>query len=472
MAPPATPAPGADPASAHARRAAVEDPARLAAVRATGLLDGPPDPALDRWVRLAARALGTPVALLTLVDADRDFVTAHVGLPAPLADAREVRAAPSFCQDAVSRQQARRAARLAEGAAPGDAGALPPPVVVPDAAADPLYRTFPSVQHLGVRASVTAPILGAGGHALGSLCVLDFAPRAWTAEQVDALHDLAHAAAAEMALRTAGVAAAARAAELADTAAAERRARAAAEAANATKSHFLRTVSHELRTPLQATLGYSALLLEGVAGPVTPQQADYLRRIRAGSDHLLVLINDLLGFARVEAGQVEIRPRAAPVADLLDAAAALFAAQAEGRGVTVARLAVLDGLHAWADADRLTQIVGNLVTNAVKFTDAGGRVELGAALDGADVRLWVRDTGRGIPADELERVFEPFVQVDRHLTAAPQQGVGLGLAIARDLARRMGGDLVADSRVGEGSTFTVRVPAAGAMGVPGEGAAA
>jgi signal transduction histidine kinase len=506
-----------DPVSAVVRRAALADPHRLQAVRATGLLDGPPDAALDRWVRMAARALDAPVSLLTLVEADRDFVTAHVGLPEPVAAAREVRAAPSFCQDAVSRQEARRAALLAAGESPGDPGALPPPVVVTDAAADPLYCTFPSVRLMGVRACVTAPILGAGGHALGSLCVLDFAPRAWTPDQVATLHDLAHAAAAEMALRAAGVAAAARGAELAaanvelalangqlqeqavelevanlqmhvqqaelgaanahltETAdrlaaregelhaavAAERAARGAAEEANAAKSQFLRTVSHELRTPLQATIGFSALMAEGVAGPVTPAQQDYLRRIRAGGDHLLVLINDLLGFARLEAGQVAIRPAAVPVAGALDAAAALFVGAAAAKGVAFVRLPVDAGLRAWADADRLTQVLGNLLTNAVKFTDAGGRVELGAASDGGLVRVWVRDTGRGIAPDEVERVFDPFVQVDRELTAAPQQGVGLGLAIARDLARRMGGDVAVTSVPGAGSEFTVRVPAAG-----------
>jgi signal transduction histidine kinase len=478
---------------AAARRAAVADPARLAAVRATGLLDTPADPAFDRWVRLAARALSAPVALLTLVEADRDFVKAHVGLPEPIAAAREVRAEPSFCQDAVARAEAQRTEARRAGGEVGGPDALPAPVVVPDAAADPLYCTFPSVRLMGVRACVTAPILGGGGHALGTLCVLDFVPRAWTPDEVAALHDLAHAAAAAFALRASEVAAAGRAAELAaanaeleganrhlaETAGAlaeregelrvlvgsERAARAAAEEANAAKSQFLRTVSHELRTPLQATIGFSALMADGIAGPVTPTQQDYLRRIRAGSDHLLVLINDVLAFAKLEAGQVEIRPALVGLADVLARAGSLFAEAAAGRGVAFEAEAVDPALRVWADPERLTQVLGNLITNAIKFTDAGGRVRVAVEAgpgSAGPVRVRVRDTGRGIPLDQLERVFEPFVQVDRHLTHGAHQGVGLGLAIARDLARRMGGELSAESAVGAGSTFTVTLQAGAA----------
>lgn len=501
------------PSFAAARRAAVEDPARLAAVRATGLLDTPADPAFDRWVQLAARALEAPVALLTLVEADRDFVKAHVGLPAPIAQTREVRAEPSFCQDAVARAEGRRAAGEV-----GSADALPAPVVVPDAAADAFYCTFPSVRLMGVRACVTAPILGDGGHALGTLCVLDFVPRAWTPDQVATLHDLAHAAAAQFALRAAAVAAVARAAELADANAGlaranaqlqeqqgelevasaqmaeqqaelevtnlhlaetadvlaererelrllvelERAARAAAEEANAAKSQFLRTVSHELRTPLQATIGFSALMADGIAGPVTPAQQEYLRRIRAGSDHLLVLINDVLAFAKLEAGQVEIRPARVPLAGVLAGAGSLFAEAAAGRGVAFEMAAADPALCVWADPERLTQVLGNLITNAIKFTDRGGLVRVDVERAADAVRVHVRDTGRGIPADQLERVFDPFVQVDRHLTQAPQQGVGLGLAIARDLARRMGAELTAASAPGAGSTFTVTLAVDGA----------
>lgn len=464
-------APAAARGRAAARRAAVADPARLAAVRATGLVDTPADPAFDRWVRLAARALGAPVALLTLVEADRDFVKAHVGLPEPLATDRAVRAEPTFCQDAVARAEARRAAGNA-----GGPDALPAPVVVPDAAADALYCTFPSVRLMGVRACVTAPLLGAHGHALGSLCVLDFVPRAWTPDQVATLHDLAHAAAAAFALSTSEMAAQARAAELAGANAklastaellaarerelralveSERAARAAAEEANVAKSQFLRTVSHELRTPLQATIGFSALMAEGIAGDVTPAQQDYLRRIRAGSDHLLVLINDVLAFAKLEAGQVEIRPALVPLADVLAGAGTLFAAAADDKGVTFETAPVDPALRVWADPERLTQVFGNLITNAIKFTGVGGRVCVDVECGAATVRVHVRDTGRGIPPDQLERVFEPFVQVDRHLTPGAQQGVGLGLAIARDLARRMGGELTATSGTGAGSTFTV-----------------
>ena len=118
------------------------------------------------------------------------------------------------------------------------------------------------------------------------------------------------------------------------------------------------------------------------------------------------------------------------------------------------------GLVARADPERLRQVLLNLLTNAVKFTDPGGRLSLACAPDGDLLRIRVSDTGRGIPAEQLTRIFEPFVQVDRHLTHASQQGVGLGLAISRDLARRMGGELVAESEVGVGSVFTLTLPRA------------
>ena len=248
------------------------------------------------------------------------------------------------------------------------------------------------------------------------------------------------------------------------------RARRAAEEANRAKGEFLATMSHELRTPLNAIGGYAELLAMGIRGPVSDEQAADLARIRRSQRHLSGLITDILNFAKLEAGRVELRPAAVPAAELLAGLDALVAPLVAAKGLRYAA-AVDDAggppLAVHADADRARQVLLNLVTNAVKFTDAGGEVRVTVARAPNDgrpgvggVRFEVRDTGRGIPPDRLEAIFEPFVQVDRHRTHESQQGVGLGLAISRDLARAMGGDVTVESRPGVGSAFTVTLPAA------------
>ena len=238
---------------------------------------------------------------------------------------------------------------------------------------------------------------------------------------------------------------------------AERQARGEAEAANRAKTDFLSAMSHELRTPLNAILGYVELMEMGLRGPVTPQQLEDLGRIKRAQGHLLGIIDDILNFARVEAGRLEFECAPMEVAPLLDELEPLIAPQLAARGVGYARGGD-PGLVALADRDRVRQILLNLLSNAAKFTDAGGRVELRAEADGGAVAIRVRDTGRGIPAERLEAVFEPFVQVDRHLTPATQQGVGLGLAISRELARGMNAELTVRSAPGAGSTFTLALP--------------
>jgi signal transduction histidine kinase/PAS domain-containing protein len=243
-------------------------------------------------------------------------------------------------------------------------------------------------------------------------------------------------------------------------------ARAEAEAANRAKSEFLSTMSHELRTPLNAIGGYTQLLAMGVRGPVTEAQREDLTRVERAGQHLQSLINDILNFARLEAGQVQFDVQDVSLDAVLDDLEALLLPQLRERGIaydhggcTAEKGAEVHSVR--ADPEKLRQVLLNLLTNALKFTTPGGRVWLSCdagtpAPDGVEtVRLRVSDTGRGVPASELSRIFEPFVQVDRHLTTGSQQGVGLGLAISRDLARGMGGDLTAESEVGVGSTFTL-----------------
>jgi PAS domain S-box-containing protein len=240
---------------------------------------------------------------------------------------------------------------------------------------------------------------------------------------------------------------------------AERRARAEAELANRTKASFLTTMSHELRTPLNAILGYTELLEMGVRGQVSSEQAEDLRRIRRASTHLLGLINDVLNYTKVHTTKVRFEQTLFAVDEALGAAATMIAPQARSKGVAFEQIRACDSLMLVADRDKVLQVIINLLTNAVKFTRTDGAVSLMADADECAVRIHVRDTGRGIAADQLAAVFEPFVQVGRRLSG-PDEGAGLGLAISRELARGMGGDLTAISTPGEGSTFTLMLPRA------------
>jgi signal transduction histidine kinase len=224
-------------------------------------------------------------------------------------------------------------------------------------------------------------------------------------------------------------------------------------------------MSHELRTPLNAIAGYTQLLSLGIRGPVTPEQQEDLDRILRSQAHLTVLINEVLSYARLESGAVTYDVRPTSVAEAVEGATLQVEPQRAAKRIALdVRLPKVDEaqLRVLADRDKLQQILINLLSNAVKFTPEGGRITIDLVPDPkADPRVALRvsDTGIGIPADKLEAVFQPFVQVGRSLSS-PGEGTGLGLAISRDLARGMGGDLTAESTPGEGSVFTISLPRA------------
>ncbi|PYP76884.1 MAG: hypothetical protein DMD35_17505 [Gemmatimonadetes bacterium] len=236
-----------------------------------------------------------------------------------------------------------------------------------------------------------------------------------------------------------------------------------AEAANRAKSQFLAIMSHELRTPLNAIGGYAELLEMGIRGPITPEQREDIHRIQSSQRHLLGLINEVLNYARLETGTVSYDLDDVVVREALVAGESLVTPQARAKGLTLLTKDCPPTVVARADAEKLRQILVNLLSNAVKFTDSGGRVEMSCSQDAEHVRIRVRDTGIGIPADKLHVIFDPFVQVRGDL-ARRHEGTGLGLAISRDLARGMGGDLTVESTLREGSVFTVLLPRA--VGTP------
>ena len=247
-----------------------------------------------------------------------------------------------------------------------------------------------------------------------------------------------------------------------------------AHEANAAKSQFLANMSHELRTPLNAIAGYTQLLEVGIEGPVTAGQQEYLTRLGRAQRHLLTLINDVLSFAKLEVGQTELRMEAVPMSDVCARLEELIRPQLDSKQIeyTCSPSGATETLVARGDGDRTLQVLLNLVGNALKFTAAGGSVHVSTTRSAGSIRVAVADTGRGIAPEQLDAIFEPFVQVrdlDGHEASGPvagpavhsasDNGAGLGLAISRHLARRMGGDVTVSSTLGVGSTFILSLPA-------------
>jgi PAS domain S-box-containing protein len=240
---------------------------------------------------------------------------------------------------------------------------------------------------------------------------------------------------------------------------AERAARSEADAANQVKTQFLATMSHELRTPLNAIGGYAELLELGIHGPVTEAQRDVLNRIQRSQHHLLSLINNVLNLVKLETHHVRYDLTDVSLGMVLDFVSEATGPQRRAKHLSYDTSGCARELAVRADPEKLRQILLNLLSNAVKFTDDGGAIAIACAADRGTVRIHVSDSGIGIAAEQQEKIFEPFIQVDRRLNR-PMEGTGLGLAISRELARGMSGELAVESRLGEGSTFTLSLPAA------------
>jgi signal transduction histidine kinase len=236
-------------------------------------------------------------------------------------------------------------------------------------------------------------------------------------------------------------------------------ARAEAEKSSRLKSEFLGMMSHELRTPLNAIGGYVQLMEDGIRGPVTAEQQRDLGRIRRSQQHLLSVIDNVLGYLKLGAGRVSYAIGIVPLEDIAANVEDITKPLMESKELTYERRAPAEQLFARADREKVQQIVLNLLSNAIKFTDGGGRVTLEWGASDSAVLTRVQDSGCGIPSDRLENVFEPFVQVDSSRTR-PHGGTGLGLSISRDFAEGMGGKLYVESELGKGSTFTLVLPQA------------
>ncbi len=406
-------------ANSQSRGQKLDSPERLGALEASGLLDSQASEQYDRLTRLASHFLSAPTALMSLVDDKRQFFKSAVGLGEPWMSRRETALTHSFCQHVVTSGE---------------------PLRVTNALEDPLVRDNLAIPDLGVIAYLGVPIMTAEGHTLGSFCVIDSKPRAWTDEEETILRDLTKSLQTELNLKAALSAA--------------EGATAAAIAANRAKSDFLAHMSHELRTPLNSVIGFANVLLRNRSGNLPEQEISYLDRIKKSGVHLLGLINDLLDLAKIESGKTTLDISEFPLGDLVKETNGQFEIAASTRGIALEERIPDNCGDIRTDRVKLQQVLTNLVGNAMKFTEKGTVTVSVDCSDGVPESLSVSDTGIGIPADRLDAVFRPFEQA-ADWTSAKYGGTGLGLPISQSICELLGFRLSVGSREGEGTTFTI-----------------
>lgn len=387
---------------------AIGDPARLKALRATGLLDSPEEEAFDRLTRLASRLLGTPLALVNLVDDERQFSKSRVAPPA-WPEGRHTDMVDSYCKWTVASGE---------------------PVAIEDARLDERVSGSGTANEQGLLSYLGIPLVTPGGHALGALCVAGFEPRTWTDDEIRLLQDLTASAVNEIASRL--------------------DARASREMERV-KDELVSIVAHELRTPLTSIRGSLGLLASGKVDLESPQARRMLDIALQNSNRLVRLINDMLDLERMESGSAELSREGVPAAVLVEQALDAVRASASAAEVSL-EVTLEPELVLYADPDRMAQVLINLLSNAIKFSPQGAAVRVMAERRGGEALFQVRDAGRGIPPEKLELIFERFKQADSS-DARDKGGTGLGLAISRSIVRQHGGRVWAASEVGRGSTF-------------------
>jgi signal transduction histidine kinase len=381
---------------------------RLAAVRRYGILDTPPDGALDRVTRIAARIFGVPISVVSLVDSDRIWFKSHHGTGVD-----ETERAPGLCASAILQDA---------------------PCVVTDALADSRTRTNPLRAELGLRFYAGVPLRTKDGHNLGTLNVIDTKPRQASDGELAILEDLAGIVVDDFEARLA--------------------ARVEEQRLNRERAEFIVTASHELKTPLAAVYGAAKLLAK--PGIDARRREKLIEVIAEEAERLSSVVGEILTGARLEAGGIEIaRTHFDP--DDVAAAAVESAATHLPANLTLEHIRAGVPLEIESDAGKVQQILAGLIENAVKYSPEGGLIEVAVQPREGGVRLIVSDDGVGVPEADRERIFGRFIR----LNGDPSRGVGgtgLGLYIARELAGMLGGSLECQPPTAAGATFVLDLP--------------
>jgi len=399
---------------------------RLCSLHELRIMDTPAEERFDRIAQIARRLFDTPIAYIALVDSDRQWFKSAIGLPVP-ETTRDI----SFCGHTVMRNDT---------------------LIIPDTHRDPRFRDNPQVTGGPmIRFYAGQPVKGPGGFPIGTLCVADRVPREFGECDLVSLRDLAALVERELNL--------AEALELQNQL---RLAKEAAESANRAKSSFLANMSHELRTPMNAIIGYSEMLIEEALDSGQQETVDDLEKIRSAGKHLLGLINDILDLSKIEAGKMTLHVETFDLPALIREVADTIQPLIQKNANTL-QIECEPGLgEMTADVTKVRQTLFNLLSNASKFTENGTVALHAAREEERDGEKWivlrVRDTGIGMTPAQLGRLFQEFSQAESSTTKR-FGGTGLGLAISRRFCRMMGGDITVTSQPGEGSEFTVRLPA-------------
>ncbi|MCE7870437.1 GAF domain-containing protein [bacterium CPR1] len=381
------------------------------AARRTRLLDTPPEEAFDRLTRLASRMLGVPVALFTILDHDRQFFKSSFGLPEPLKTQAQTPLSHSFCQHVAIGNK---------------------PLVVKDAREHPLVKDNPAVGELGVIAYLGVPLQLKGEEPFGVLCTIDQSPRSWSDDDVQALTELAHLVVSQVEL--------------------QRMARQLVELCER-QSEFIGIAAHDLRNPLTVITGYSHYLQSDKAN-IGARERPMVDSIMESSRSMLSLVENLLDLEALKRGRLRLELEPVDLAGLLSRISHQQAPIAEAAGLTLDLAA--SSARVRGDRGKLEQVVNNLVSNAVKHSPAGTtiRMEVSGA-PGGQVRFCVRDQGSGMDGETLGSIFQPFAR----LKEKRRGGAGLGLAIVESIVGAHGGHIEVESTPGQGSCFTVFLPA-------------
>ena len=409
---------------------------RLASLHGLDVLDSGPEEEFDALIRVASIVCGVPISLISLIDSERQWFKANIGLPGVDETPRDI----AFCAHAILGNDV---------------------FEVPDAAQDARFADNPLVTSApDIRFYAGAPIVLGDGSRVGTLCVIDRQPRQLDATQRAIVSSLALAAAQALQGRRAIRAVHKYATELAASEQRLKEARDSAQAANLAKSRFLATMSHEIRTPMNGVLGMAQLLL-------TPELEEHQRlafaqTILTSGHTLQALLNDILDLSKIEAGKLHLDDKEFEVESLLTNCRNLFSGAAQAKGLQLNDTwAGPVGQHYRGDPHRLGQMLSNLVGNAIKFTARGSVVMACKELErDADTKLLefsVQDSGMGIAQENIHLLFKPFSQTDSSVTRE-FGGTGLGLSLVSTLAQAMGGEVGVSSELGQGARFWFRVP--------------